>query len=339
MNITNNIKRLIKKSIVSSRMLRLLTEFTGPGVAILRYHSIQDKPEDYADTIGIGIMHSTSIFKEQMEFVSKYFSPVTMDEVLGFMKGEFQLPKRAVAVTFDDGFEDNYTIAAPIMNELGIASTIYVKAGSVESKQMPWYMRLRYVFTNSKNKNYVMDDGYIADLSNDEQSQHAFFRACEQCAKLTGEQQEEKVSGFEDALVVDPYQGESNLILNWEQVKKLREQGHIIGSHTISHPNMAYVTNDDELLNEFVRSKALLEEKLKEPVLHFAYPSPILQPHWDERTREVSKAAGYEAAVTCTPGKVVYGDNPLSIKRIGVPFDKYDFFWEVENSLVGRVIT
>jgi hypothetical protein len=65
-----------------------------PSITILRYHSIQEAPEEFADSIGLGIFHSKNDFKEQMELVARWFTLVTFI----FIKREKRIPRKAVAV-------------------------------------------------------------------------------------------------------------------------------------------------------------------------------------------------------------------------------------------------
>jgi peptidoglycan/xylan/chitin deacetylase (PgdA/CDA1 family) len=334
MMISSIIKNSLKRALVHSNIMLIAARYAKTGVTILRYHSVQQTPDDIYDTIGIGITHSKRMFREQMQFLAKHCNPVSMDDVLEFLQGERSLPNKAIAVTFDDGFEDNYTVAAPILNELGIPATFYVLAGAVNSNVYPWYMRLRYAFANTDRKSWINKDGIELKYNNSHEREFVLYKACEQCGVLSGKDQYHAVEEIEKALNVEPYTG-NNLMLKWEQIISLHQKGHIIGSHTISHPNLAYV-NDNDLEAELRESKALLEKKLGNKVRHFGYPSPILQPHWSEHTREVTKKVGYETAVTCTSGKVEIGDNPLSIKRIWTPFDMQNFCWYLENTLLGR---
>lgn len=332
------LKSLIKSSLVNSNLLMLATNFAAPGVVILRYHSVQAEPEQFVDTIGSGIMHSLDEFEEQVKIIAKHFNPVSLDDIGAFLKGDKKLPKRAVAITFDDGFEDNYTVAAPVLNKYGVPATFYVLVGAIEDKNYPWYMRLRHAFFKTKKDTWTDKDEVCHTLNSARYKDVAFNKACQQCCGFTGVQQVDAVDKIEKALGIEPYSGSNNLMLKWDQIAKLRDQGHIIGSHTISHPNMAYVANPENVKKELEASKAALEKKLGGQTRHFSYPSPIMQPHWSKQTRELTSNVGYETAVTCTPGKVLAGDNPLSIKRIWTPFEKSEFLWYLCNTMIGRTL-
>src|SRR5258708_2191633 len=100
------------KGLVVSGSLRLAAALKPSAAVILTYHSIREEPDD--EWIGPGITHSTKIFTRHMELVCRRFHPVTLEDILMFLEGERTLPPRAVAVTFDDGFLDNFETAAPI---------------------------------------------------------------------------------------------------------------------------------------------------------------------------------------------------------------------------------
>ena len=71
----------------------------------------------------------------------------------------------------------------------------------------------------------------------------------------------------------EPFPNESELMMNWDEARTLLKSGHIVGSHTMTHPNVAQVSVDDAR-SELAESKLKLEKELGEPVEHFAYPHP-----------------------------------------------------------------
>ena len=125
-------------------------------------------------------------------------------------------------------------------------------------------------------------------------------------------------------------------MMNYDQMRTLVKQGHIVGSHTLTHPNMAYVSSDIAR-HEMVESKRRLEEELAVPVLHFAYPCPALSPHWSEGTVAISREVGYASAVTTNGGLARQGDDALQLKRIGSRETVEELQWSLESAFAGQL--
>ena len=82
------------------------------------------------------------VFRAQMELVARRFRPTSLQQVgTSYERSRRNFPDRAVVVTFDDGYADNYEIAAPVLNELGVPATFYVTVDSVERRRLPWPAR------------------------------------------------------------------------------------------------------------------------------------------------------------------------------------------------------
>jgi peptidoglycan/xylan/chitin deacetylase (PgdA/CDA1 family) len=126
-------------------------------------------------------------------------------------------------------------------------------------------------------------------------------------------------------------------MMTFEQARELVRNGHIVGSHTMTHPNMAQITERDAEM-ELAESKRRLEDELKIPISHFSYPCPAMTPHWNERTVVQSRAAGYSSAVTTNGGVVRKGDNPLFLKRIRPTKTAAGLHWNMECAFAGRVV-
>ena len=302
----------VKKAAIKTGATRLGSSFVDNGVAILMYHSVTDDPNAHAEILG-GINHSTSTFKEQMEVLAREYHPISLDEASVFVQGQKDLPRRSVVVTFDDGYADNYDVAMPLLNKIGVPATFYVTVDPVEKRRLPWPARMRYAIFITKNSAWVDPDGQTWPLAESRQREKAFERACEYCCKLAGTEQDEFVSASEGQLQCALTQAPA--MMTWDDVRGTVKQGHIIGSHTMTHPNMAHI-KQDAVRQEMAESKKILERELGAAVVHFSYPCPALQPHWTERTVMVSQQCGYQTAVTTNRGVARRNDNPLQLKRI-----------------------
>ena len=335
MSVLQTFKPAVKKAAIRSGLLRMASHAGTRKVAVLRYHSVLPAPEEFAGSIGSGIIHSERAFAEQMELISTRYRPVSLDQVHAFAQGGADLPHRSVAITFDDGFADNLEVAGPIMARYGIPSAIYLAVDYIGNQPPPWYVRLRNAFSVTKLPEWRADENNAFDLGHPEQRKEAFRSASRQCAKLCREPQEKLLAEIEGRLEVTPFT--VPVMLTWEGARELIRQGHIIGSHTLSHPNIAYIKGQ-ELTDELVDSKTAIEKNIGAEVKHFSYPLPIMEPHYSDASVAITRSAGYQTAVTCSPGPVMRGDDSLRMKRVYAQQTLAELEWTLENIFVGRSV-
>jgi peptidoglycan/xylan/chitin deacetylase (PgdA/CDA1 family) len=339
MKVSAEVKDAVKKAFVYSRALRLVGELGPPAAVILMYHSVQHDPAQFANSIGTGIIHATAVFERQMELIARRFHPVTLEEVLSFLNGETKLPHRAVAVTFDDGFADNSEIVAPILARYGIRAVFYVTADLIGTKRPPWYCRLRFAFATTRRSKWRDPcAGRLHPLDTPDGREKALLAAFDSCASLAGSKQEEMVDSIEGKLESDLRAISNGLrfMMDWDQVRRLKREGHIVGSHTLTHPNVAHVASEEILRSELGESKRKIEEAVGSTVNHFSYPHPARIPQWNEETVAMTRRVGYRSAVTTTPGPVRISDDPLHLTRIGAPRPEHQFLWNLGWTFLGR---
>jgi peptidoglycan/xylan/chitin deacetylase (PgdA/CDA1 family) len=336
MRIRKAARDAVKKAFVASGALSFAHKLAAPAAVILRYHSIQDRPEQFASTIGCDSIHATSIFERHMELIAEHFSAISLDDIALFLKGDKALPPRAVAITFDDGYKDNVRIAAPILSRFGIPGTFYVLVGAVDRSKAPWYCVLRHAFWTARNPKWTDPaTGAVHDLTDSRTREAAFMDAAGICAKSSALEREELVQSATYSLEPEPFPNESDLMMTWDDARTLVKSGHIVGSHTMTHPNVAQVSADDAR-HELSDSKIKLEKELGTPVKHFSYPHPALNPQWNESTLRITEELGYATAVTTTVGAVRSDARPLAIPRTYIPREESEFLWHLERTLLFR---
>lgn len=329
-------KEYLRRMLVGSRVLDVAGRFAAPSAAILMYHSVRDNPAELSDLVGPGITHAASVFERQMEIVSRDFTPVTLEDILRCLKGEAKLPRRAVAVTFDDGFADNEEIAAPILARFGIRAAFYATVGLMGTSNVPWYCRLRYVFLRTRKNEWNMPGGKSWNLRESAGRDTALLAAFALCAPMVADTQERAIRQIETTLDVDVPALGRPLMMSWDQLRKLQRSGHIAGSHTLTHPNVAHVSDEQDARRELVESKGRMETELGTEVAHFSYPHPALSPQWSPKTLTLTAEAGYKSAVTTTFGPVLAGADPLCLKRALVPRHEDHFRWNLGRTLLGK---
>lgn len=106
------------------------------GVLILEYHQVTDHPRPGAEPYSI----STQEYSEHLDYLQREgYETITMRDYAKAMKGEKTLPKKAVVLTFDDGYDNVYTEAVPRLKERGMTGVVYVVANDANhDKYMTW---------------------------------------------------------------------------------------------------------------------------------------------------------------------------------------------------------
>jgi peptidoglycan/xylan/chitin deacetylase (PgdA/CDA1 family) len=122
-------------------------------------------------------------------------------------------------------------------------------------------------------------------------------------------------------------------MMSWDQVRALKTAGHVIGGHTLGHPNLAHVTQA-EARSEIMGCKEQIEKELGESIHHFSYPHPALNPQWSPQTLQITREAGFKSAVLTTPGSVLPGDEPLSLVRIPATHEFGEWMWQMERAFL-----
>jgi len=321
-------------------MLRLCSACRPPSAAILCYHSVSSDREGQSDCVSQGITVDANLFDEQMRILRKNYHPVTLGDIADWLNGNKQLPPRSVAVTFDDGFADNYHLAAPIMEKYNIRGTIYLAVDAVRRQELPWYCRLHYLFHKAAKTAFVLNDpetGKVWHCGDPAENSEAERFYAKSCVVLGEEQLAQRMTQIESWFgykldLSNPSPG----MMTFEQAKELIRRGHIIGSHTLSHGTAGLLTTG-QLHREIGEANQMLEQALDAPVQHFSYPHPYqIDPQWSDDSLKETQKTGYKTAVLTQTGLVKQETNPLLLPRLYIGNESAEQFrWTLESAFAG----
>jgi peptidoglycan/xylan/chitin deacetylase (PgdA/CDA1 family) len=319
---------------VGSGTLRLASRFRPRGAIVLMYHSVLDAPQEHADSIGVSNTHATSTFRKQMEIIARNYNPVTLDDIRMFLSGEKKMPRSPIAVTFDDGYADNFAVAAPVLERVGVRAAFYLTVDAIETGKPPWFCYLRQAFATTKRRSWSDPAGQSWELDDPAQRESALATASGHLTCLVGNAQQEALRAMERDLDAEPFSPKRRLMMTWEEARRLSRDGHVVGSHTLTHPNLAHIGNGD-LIRELTESRSRMKKELGMPIDHFSYPAAALPVSWTEHTVAASRQAGYRTAVTTTAGLVGRHDDPLRLRRVFPTHDVQRFRWNLEWAFLG----
>ena len=121
---------------------------------VVMYHYTRDlKHSRYPEIKGLDV----SLFREQIEFMKQQFNIVSMEQVIEAVERHADLPDKALLLTFDDGYVDNYTFAFPILEEFGIQGSFFIPGKTFATHQLLNVNKIHYILASADEKKLVED--------------------------------------------------------------------------------------------------------------------------------------------------------------------------------------
>ena len=243
---------------------------------VLGYHSVVEDVEAHADGALPGMMVSRRQLAQQLDWLGRNFRLVSLDE-LGerLERGEGQSEPIA-AVTFDDGYQDVYEHAFPLLQEKGIPAAVFVVTDLIETSAIQLHDALYAGLASARGQSGSRDLGRLLhgvpevdELNVGARSPFAAMRLLLQA--LPQDRLLQVVRALEDGGEIDKRALRALRPLTWKMVAEMSRAGITVGSHTRSHP---VLTNESPqtVREEVAGSRWVLEQVLGVPVRHFAYP-------------------------------------------------------------------
>lgn len=128
---TSNHTRNVSNSVSNATAVKMKNN--DQGVPILMYHSISD---DTTSNVQAALRISNKNFAEQMKYLKdNNYTTLTMDELNDFLQNNKAIPDKSVVLTFDDGYEDNYTNVYPVLKQDGFKATIFVETSYIDANK------------------------------------------------------------------------------------------------------------------------------------------------------------------------------------------------------------
>lgn len=306
-----------------SRRARLAARWLGsrarPRAIILGYHRVTVDPED-----PFSLCVTPGHLAEHLEVLRRRARPIPLGELVRAL-AHGEVPERAVAVTFDDGYEDLLTEARPLLERHDVPATAFLIAGLL-GREFWWDALRRIIETPSRlpeRLGVTGDGGWlvgplpgIAKSTGTAEGRGELVRELHR--RLLPLDPETRVSRLEAIAewagvpVQAPANGQA---LDPAQVVELARGGLVeIGCHTLTHPVLPVLAVERQR-EEIERGKIDLESLVGGPVTSFSYPHG----RWDRQTARLVRASGFECACTSRNDVVLRGSDRLALPRFWIP--------------------
>lgn len=288
-----------------------------PGLVVLTYHRIGDP----AASTAYRPVYSASVegFRAEVAALKRSFRVLGQDEMVEAAESGLSVKEPCAAITFDDGYIDNYEQAFPVLRDLGVPATFFVVPGFVDGPRPYWWDVVSDLVRRSDRDLLVLEYPTPAtvDLRGDrDRAIAAVIGPCLEARPLDEDRLREHLEERAGVAVDDDRHGRGAL-MTWDQIRTMADAGMGIGSHGMNHRRLADLDVPAQSA-ELVRSKRTIEERIGREVASLAYPygSPDAVGDW---TRRLAREAGYRAAFAFRIGVNRPGrSDPFDLARINV---------------------
>lgn len=300
------------------------------GLVVLLYHRVVEADERNGSMPEMTI--SPSMFAKQMNHLRTYYHPVSVRVYLKAGKKNHAASKIKVMVTFDDGWQDNYEYAYPMLEKYNVPAIIFLVSDYVGTNRLFWPERLARILIKARSpegSSIFLEkiESILSDLlspnqislkeivsNNGFELQRKTKVIIEKLKALSPDEVEHAIVRMESVMgSAIGGDGSERAVLSISEAKKMAN--HIIefGSHTCNHVLLDRM-DQKTMREEVVASKMALEEKTGREIKVFAYPNG----NYNEEVIKEVKRAGYEAAFTTEFGVNTGRTSPFELKRIRV---------------------
>ena len=167
-------------------------------------------------------------FKHFVDYISTIANLISFEEAISLIERKVELDRPYIALSFDDGFYENYSHIAKVLDEISIGACFFINAGVIGA-----------------SNEYLLKYIKRVDVANRD-------------------------------------------FLTWEVLKKMSDNGHTIGSHSLDHFRL-YDLNEDDIERQIHENKLIIERKLGIKVNSFAWPYGNLSDISDKALKIIEK--------------------------------------------------
>lgn len=278
-------------------------------LSILIYHQVLAEFDPMRPT-----EPTAAVFDWQMQLLARYFTPLSLDQALQHL-ADNSLPPNAICVTFDDGYLNNLTVAAPILAKYQIPATVYIATAFSAGANM-WNDRLIDLCSDT-NRSQLTSPLGILPLCNSASRYQTSLQLIKHYKYLPVTERQQAVDSLYQQNQASEYQPR---MMNASQIQQLAAAGITIGAHTLQHPILKSIPPAEQQ-QQIEHSKTWLEQLLAKPVLHFAYPNGVEGRDFDDTTVKLVQQAGFVSAVVTDWGYNTSSSSRLKLKRF-TPWDQ-----------------
>ncbi len=272
------IKLLVRKTVLPfihyGGIGRLITRFSVPKYLILNYHGVVKKVQPEISRNHLSVQQ----FQKHLDYFSKHFDVISLQLMIERHRQGIRPLRPTIAITFDDGYENNYSNAYPLLLKHNFPATIFVTAQALtKPDEALWYDTLD-ICKDELNWDELLrsDKAKLFQPIVPQKPGFSFDHFKQQMKNLDEEKKAEVLRVLLPINIrrkkLDNADREYWKLLNATQLHEMASSALVeIGSHGLTHTNLDSL-NEEGMQTELKSSKELLEKASSKSVISIAYP-------------------------------------------------------------------
>jgi len=308
------IKRSLQKMFYAGGIMQTMLKVRAGSPMILMYHGVST-----GGSAGLrnceGKHVPRDLFTEHLRFLKKYKNVVSLNDMVeGIQHGDDL--RNVLALTFDDGYENNCTVAAEILSDFNMPAAFFISTGYIGVNRWMWTDRVEHALDRT-DRDAVTVPGVpgVLSLATFPQKKLSLRRIKAYLKQQPGENCESYVRELENELGLretDP-SGDYRF-MSWQQVRDIATAGFEIGAHTVNHPILSRIKREDAL-NEILASHERICAEIDRCSEVFCYPNGKLTDYTEE-IKDICRLH-FRAALSTNRGPARRADL-YELNRIGI---------------------
>lgn len=287
-------------------------------ITIVMYHGVIKTPLAFYDWSFI----DEGSFRHQINYLKKHFEVIRLSEIYERMRSG-RKDRPAAVITFDDGYQNNYDVAFPILQAENVPASIFLTTGFIDTDHTLWSFRLHHAFSKTSRTRLEFDDT-VFDITGPENKVTVLRTIKDKLKELPHPKVVSLVREIVSNLRMDP---EEDLdedspyrILSRKAIKAMANSGLVeFGAHTNSHAILSRLSAPEQY-EEISRSIDAVRSITGVPCTMFAYPNGSTV-DYNSETMRILRECGVAASATTISG---YNDDKtpmLELRRYGIESD------------------
>lgn len=271
-------------------------------------------------------------FREQVAYIHRFYQPMTLLQLVECVFETGDVPRNAIVITVDDGYQDFCDVAWPVLQEFKVPATLFVTTGFVNGDLWLWPDQVTWLFARAPDvgKAFTVGDFTLNTGAVHTRRRQTWQSLVDYLLTIPDEDKHRAIQQLADAwsLILPKQAPDDYAACSWDQLRQMEAAGIEIGGHTVTHPSLGRV-DPIQARQEIQGCLDMLNTQLGARDRTFCYPNG--EPSdFSVELKGVVQSVGFTAAVAAFADSLGL-THRYSLRRHSSSEDRFQFYKSVSG--------